>query len=123
MQQWKAVIKVMVIKVIKHFHTHLPPYSIILKIYFNIILYTEWHSPEILNDLNDLDLNDRIEDSCVNLFELLCFFTFFVYLWRQLITNRYLVEIEELATFTDITFSNSWFHYEIIIEMYNKNYN
>lgn len=76
-----------------------------------------------LNDLNDLDLNDRIEDSCVNLFELLHFFTFFVYLWRQLITNRYLVEIEELATFTDITFSNSWFHYEIIIEMYNKNNN
>lgn len=80
-------------------------------------------TPENLNDLNDLDLNYRIEDSCVNLFELLHFFTFFVYLWRQLITNRYLVEIEELATFTDITFSNSWFHYEIIIEMYNKNNN
>ena len=50
------VIKVKVIKVIKHFPLALFSYSIILNI-FNIILYI-FRSPRILNDLNDHDLND-----------------------------------------------------------------
>ena len=52
------VIKVKVIKVIKHFRIHILSYSIILK-YFNIILYIHFCVPRILNDLNDLDLNDH----------------------------------------------------------------
>ena len=51
------VIKVKVIKVIKHFSLALFSYNIILK--FNIILYIYSVPPETLNDLNDLDLNDR----------------------------------------------------------------
>ena len=51
------VIKVKVIKVIKHFSLALFSYNIILN-NFNIILYI-FRSPETLNDLNDLDLNDR----------------------------------------------------------------
>ena len=47
----------MVIKVIKHFSLALFSYNIILK--FNIILYIYSVPPETLNDLNDLDLNDR----------------------------------------------------------------
>ena len=54
----KAVIKVKVIKVIKHFSLALFSYNIILKL-FNIILYIYSVPPETLNDLNDLDLNDR----------------------------------------------------------------
>ena len=45
----------MVIKVIKHFSLALFSYNII----FNIILYIYSVPPETLNDLNDLDLNDR----------------------------------------------------------------
>ena len=52
------VIKVKVIKVIKHFSLALFSYNIILKL-FNIILYIYSVPPETLNDLNDLDLNDR----------------------------------------------------------------
>ena len=49
----------MVIKVIKHFSLALFSYNIILKL-FNIILYIySVPPPETLNDLNDLDLNDR----------------------------------------------------------------
>ena len=50
----------MVIKVIKHFSLALFSYNIILKL-FNIILYIYSVPPETLNDLNDLDLNDRKE--------------------------------------------------------------
>ena len=46
----------MVIKVIKHFSLALFSYNIIL---INIILYIYSVPPETLNDLNDLDLNDR----------------------------------------------------------------
>ncbi len=48
----------MVIKVIKHFSLALFSYNIILN-NFNIILYIYSVPPETLNDLNDLDLNDR----------------------------------------------------------------
>ena len=48
----------MVIKVIKHFSLALSSYNIILN-NFNIILYIYSVPPETLNDLNDLDLNDR----------------------------------------------------------------
>ena len=54
----KAVIKVKVIKVIKHFSLALFSYNIILN-NFNIILYIYSVPPETLNDLNDLDLDDR----------------------------------------------------------------
>ncbi len=50
----------MVIKVIKHFSLALFSYNIILN-NFNIILYIYSVPPETLNDLNDLDLNDRKE--------------------------------------------------------------
>ena len=48
----------MVIKVIKHFSLALFSYNIILN---NLILYYIYipFPPETLNDLNDLDLNDR----------------------------------------------------------------
>ena len=53
------VIKVKVIKVIKGFGGNgIYIYNIILKL-FNIILYIYSVPPETLNDLNDLDLNDR----------------------------------------------------------------
>ena len=51
----------MVIKVIKHFSLALFSYNIILNILilYYIILYIYSVPPETLNDLNDLDLNDR----------------------------------------------------------------
>ena len=64
----EAVIKVQVIKVIKHFHTRLFPYSIILK-YILILYYIYiFRSPRILNDLNDHDLNDRKRENFSFLF-------------------------------------------------------
>ena len=53
----------MVIKVIKHFSLALFSYNIILN--FNIILYIYSVPPETLNDLNDLDLNDRKERNLI----------------------------------------------------------
>ncbi len=47
----------MVIKVIKHFSLALFSYNIILNILILYYIYSV--PPETLNDLNDLDLNDR----------------------------------------------------------------
>ena len=72
----------MVIKVIKHFSPALFSYNIILKL-FNIILYIYSVPPETLNDLNDLDLNDRKEKIFHSYFftlnnVIMCFFHFFI---------------------------------------------
>ena len=48
----------MVIKVIKHFSLALFSYNIILNILILYYIYIPFR-PETLNDLNDLDLNDR----------------------------------------------------------------
>ena len=49
----------MVIKVIKHFSLALFSYNIILNILILYYIYIYSVPPETLNDLNDLDLNDR----------------------------------------------------------------
>ena len=75
------VIKVKVIKVIKHSSLALFSYNIILK--SNIILYIYSVPPETLNDLNDLDLNDRKGKIFHSYFftlnnVIMCFFHFFI---------------------------------------------